>query len=241
MNRTRNRKTNIIASFFLSFCILNMTGCIDLSAAKYHPVKKEKPHSKVVATASKKKVVQAKKYRGEVHTMLGGLGVFSTGMKELSSSVVDTYEIPAPSSMWYNAGDVTRKIVTYYYKQKDHRPIILVGHSLGANEQIKVARNLNKLNIPVALLVTVDAVSQTIVPPNVKHAMNFYKPGYVPMFSGLKLKAVDPVKTNVENINVGALKGVKVNHFTIDKNPVVQAMIMKEVKKVTNNANRAKA
>jgi hypothetical protein len=241
MNCTPYKKINLVASIFLSLCTLNMTGCIDLSAAKYHPAKKEKAHS----TISEKNITtikKTKKYHGEVHTMLGGLGVFSTGMKELSSAVVNTYEIPAPSNMWYNAGNVTRQIVTYYRTHKTPRPIILVGHSLGANEQIKVARNLNKQGISVALLVTVDAVSQTIVPPNVKHAMNFYKSGYVPMFSGLQLKAVDPAKTYIENINVGAMKGLKVNHFTIDKNPVVQAMIMEEVKKVViNNANRAQA
>jgi hypothetical protein len=171
--------------------------------------------------------------------MLGGLGLFSTGMRLLSDTVVEECNVPAPSDMWYNAGHVTRKIVTYYQQHNPHRPIILVGHSLGANEQIKVARNLNKLGIPVDLLVTVDAVSQTIVPSNVRYAMNFYKPGYVPMFSGLKLKAVDPQKTRIDNINVTTLKGITVNHFTIDKDPIVQAMIMKEVKKVLSNANKA--
>ncbi len=223
---------------------MNISGCIDLSGAKYHEVPKKVRHEATATThTSEKKVAQVKKhkpYRGEVHTMLGGLGVFSTGMKELSSSVEEVYNIPAPSDMWYNAGAVSRSITAYYYKHKNHRPIILVGHSLGANEQIKVARNLNKAGIPVDLLVTIDAVSTTVVPPNVNYAMNFYKPGYVPMFSGLKLRAIDPEKTRMDNINVATLKGVAVNHFTIDKNPVVQAMIMKEVKKVTTNANRAK-
>ncbi|WP_040534083.1 hypothetical protein [Legionella drancourtii] len=241
MNRLLNRQFNFYASFFSLILTMSMSGCVDLSGAKYHPSPKKITHH---ADSTTQKIAQTKKhkpYRGEVHTMLGGLGVFSTGMKELSSSVVDKYDIPAPSSMWYNAGNVSRSIVTYYYKHKNHRPIILVGHSLGANEQIKVARNLDKLGIPVDLLVTVDAVSQTVVPPNVKHVMNFYKPGYVPMFSGLKLRAIEPDKTRLENINVSTLKGVAVNHFTIDKDPVVQAMIMDEVKKVTYNANRAKA
>lgn len=241
MNRSSNRKSNFIKASICLFIALTMAGCVDLSGAKYHPVKKA-VHTPQYAHAVKNKRPQSKKnkpYRGEVHTMLGGLGVFSTGMKELSSAVEATYHIPAPSGMWYNAGAVSRAIISSYYK--NHRPIILVGHSLGANEQIKVARNLNKAGIPVDLLVTVDAVSQTIVPPNVKHAMNFYKEGYVPMFSGLKLKAVDAVKTQIDNIDVTQLKGVSVNHFTIDKNPVVQAMIMEEVKKVTRNATRAKA
>lgn len=244
MNRIFYRQINFFISFLFGLITMGMGGCVDLSGAKYHPVtKKATPHTKASAK-NQNNVAQVKKvkpYRGEVHTMLGGLGLFSTGMKELSTSVVDKYEIPAPSDMWYNAGAVSRNIITYYQKHKTHRPIILVGHSLGANEQIKVARNLERAGVPVDLLITVDAVSQTIVPPNVKHALNFYKPGYVPMFSGLKLRAINPERTQVENINVAVLKGVAVNHFTIDKDPVVQAMILDEVKKVISNANRAKA
>jgi hypothetical protein len=214
---------------------LVLTGCVDLSGGR---ASAKRPIPEGVAQKPTK-ISQSKAYRGEVHTMLGGLGLFSTGMRTLSGTVVEECQVPAPSDMWYNAGNVTRSIVAYYHKHKNHRPIILVGHSLGANEQIKVARNLNKLGIPVDLLVTVDAVSQSIVPPNVKHAMNFYKPGYVPMFSGLQLKAVDREKTYIDNVNVTKIKGVEVNHFTIDKDPVVQAMIMDEVKKVLSNGTTA--
>lgn len=234
MFRGRGRVVTFI-SLLLS---LSLSGCVDLSGVKYYSSKKVISYSN---DSEKKTALQKPLYRGEVHTMLGGLGVFSTGMKELSASVEKTYHIPAPSGMWYNAGNVSRSVITYYRSHKTHRPIILVGHSLGANEQIKVARNLDKVGIPVDLLVTVDAVSQTIIPPNVKHAMNFYKSGYVPMFSGLKIRAVNPAKTKIENINVTTLNGVQVNHFTIDKNPVVQAMMMKEIKKVTKNESRTKS
>ncbi len=251
MNSFQNRKLGIFSSFLFLLITMSMAGCVDLSggrASEKKPIPKsaqsvthktltQKPAKTAVKTV---KVSKSQPYHGEVHTMLGGLGVFSTGMRLLSDTVMDECNVSAPSDMWYNAGNVTRSIVTYYQKHKAHRPIILVGHSLGANEQIKVARNLEKAGIPVDLLVTVDAVSQTIVPSNVKHAMNFYKPGYVPMFSGLKLKAVDPEQTRIDNFNVATLKDIEVNHFTIDKDPVVQAMIMEEVKKVLSNANKAK-
>ncbi|KTC88650.1 thioesterase domain-containing protein [Fluoribacter dumoffii] len=249
MNFVQIRKSGFFNSFLFLLLAMSLAGCVDLSggrASEKRPIPKtaqsliHEPASHNKAKSEKSvKVSTSQTYHGEVHTMLGGLGLFSTGMRTLSGSVVEEFNVPAPSNMWYNAGDVTRSIVSYYRKHQMHRPIILVGHSLGANEQIKVARNLEKAGIPVDLLVTVDAVSQTIVPPNVKHAMNFYKPGFVPMFSGLKLRAVNPEQTRIDNINVGALKGVQVNHFTIDKDPVVQAMIMEEVKKVLSNANRA--
>lgn len=223
----RSNKTNKF-KLFLLFFILLLSGCVDLSGSR--------------STYTKKIVPNTKQQRGEVHTMLGGLGLFSRGMNTLRDSVISIYKIPAYGTIWYNAGHVSRFIIDNYYSETHHRPIILVGHSLGANDQIKVARNLNAVGIPVALLVTVDAVSQTIVPPNVKEVLNIYKPGYVPMFSGLKLRAVDSSKTHIDNVNADDLKGVYVNHFTIDKNPLVQEMILKRIKKVVDaHGNRKSA
>jgi hypothetical protein len=245
MTLFQNRLFSFFVSLLVLFIAINTAGCVDLSGGRAS-VKKPIPMSteshKFTTQQSAPKAVkltQSRPYHGKVHTMLGGLGLFSTGMRTLSNTVVEECNVPAPSDMWYNAGTVTRSIEAYYRKNNEHRHIILVGHSLGANEQIKVARNLNKVGIPVDLLVTVDAVSQTIVPPNVKHAMNFYKPSFVPMFSGLKLRAVDPAQTRIDNINVNTIRGITVNHFTIDKDPIVQAMVMKEVKKVLSNASKA--
>ncbi|MDI1352666.1 MAG: hypothetical protein PSV35_07870 [bacterium] len=215
---------------FVGCTIISLSSCIDLSGSRSTYVKN--------SARLPKQLSHSAHGLGEIHTMRGGLGIFSIGMNQLRNSVAEHYKIPAYSTMWYNAGHVTRFIINRYYVQGDHSPIILVGHSLGANEQIKVARNLNAVGIPVDLLVTIDAVSQTIVPTNVHYALNIYKPGYVPMFSGLKLRAVDPTKTIIENINVTHLKGITVNHFTIDKDPLVQALILERVKKVLGNGKQ---
>lgn len=230
MNKLLYMCRPILQLFLLLPLVLVLAACIDLSGSRSTYLNNEpmQRHKTVLST-------------GEVHTMRGGLGVFSIGMNQLRDRVEEQYHIPAYSTMWYNAGDVSRFIIHRYYQQKHPGPIILVGHSLGANEQIKVARNLNKAGVPVALLVTVDAVSQTIVPSNVQHALNLYKPGYVPMFSGLKLRAVDPQRTPIENINVATLPGVQVNHFTLDKHPVVQGIILKRIKKVLNYGKRKSA
>lgn len=231
MNNKAFQNSYSIKMLLLGLFLLSINGCVDLSGARSNYAR----HNTVVIEK------QQTKYNGEVHTMLGGLGLFSRGMVTLKNAVAERYDIPAYNTIWYNAGDVTRFIENNYRQQKHPRPIILVGHSLGANEQIKVARNLNKLGIPVAMLITVDAVSQTIVPPNVKEAVNFYKSGYVPMFSGLKLRAVDPSKTHVENIDASKLKGVGVNHFTIDKDPIIQEMILEKIKKVVVDGKRTRA
>lgn len=239
MNYSRKQSLYFLPSFLLliTFCL---TACVDLSGSRGSY--RKKPVSYSASSASKVKQIKSSlRKKGEVHTMRGGLGIFSIGMNQLKELSAKHYDVAAKSTMWYNAGDVSSSIINNYYKHKDHRPIILIGHSLGANEQIKVARNLNVAGIPVDLLVTVDAVSQTIVPPNVKYALNVYKPGYVPMFSGLKLRAVDSQKTVIENVNVDTLKDVSVNHFTIDKDKVVQTMILDKVEKVLINGTKKDA
>ena len=49
---------------------------------------------------------------------------------------------------------------------------------------------------------------------------------------------MNPDKTTIENVNVNSLKGINVNHFTIDKDKVVQALILDKVKKVLINGNK---
>lgn len=167
---------------------------------------------------------------GEVYTMRGGLGgLFSKGMNRLEDTLVNDYQINANSTVWYKANTLSQSIIENYKTKKIRGPIILVGHSLGANEQIKVARQLARANIPVALLMTVDAVSPVTVPANVKHAFNIYRPSFDPVFSGLPLKAIDPEKTHIENVNVRDIKNIDVNHFTMDGNKQVQKIMVDQV------------
>jgi hypothetical protein len=214
----------------LTFILLTATlsGCIDLSGTVALSAKK---NQHLDHTTANRLIKNKSVWKGEVHAMRGGLGIFSKGMNQLQVAVAEKYKVRSTSWMWYNAGTLSREIIKYHYKYQSNRPIILIGHSLGANEQIKVAHNLEKAGIPVALLVTVDAVSPNKVPANVKQVLNIYKPGFVPMFSGLKLKAINPNTTVIDNINVNTLKGNRVNHFTIDKDKLVQAIILDKIEK----------
>ena len=52
---------------------------------------------------------------------------------------------------------------------------MLIGHSYGADDVVRVARELDKSNVPVDLLVTLDPVTPPPVPKNVRHALNIYQ------------------------------------------------------------------
>ncbi|MGQ3890374.1 hypothetical protein [Legionella sp. CNM-4043-24] len=201
--------------FALLLCLL-LNGCMDL-LPKLNNLGRE--------TANKNP-----DYRGEVYTMRGGLGgIFSTGMSDLQRTLQTQYHIQSASTIWFKQDDLSTYIIKHYRAHELQTPIVLIGHSLGANEQIKVARELGRANIPVALLITVDAVAPIKVSANVQHAINIYKPGYVPMFSGIRLVAENPTLTRIDNLNVDKLEGISVNHFTIDKNSAVQDLMLKNV------------
>ena len=179
-------------------------------------------------------------YKDEVYTMRGFGGIFSTGMNRLEDTFAQQYHIRTASTIWYKAGGLSEFIIKHYQTKELQGPLVLIGHSLGANEQIRVAKYLNKAHIPVDLLITIDAVAPYRVPPNVKEVLNIYKPGFVPMLTGLRVTAIDPSKTHVENLNVNTLKSIRVNHFTIDKKPEIQKIMLDRVLAVMEKANKRK-
>ena len=203
-----------IFSISLILTTLLLTGCIDLAVNhRKHTPDENKVH-----------------LEGQVYTMRGGLGgIFSKGMNHLEDTLVSQYHIQALSTVWFKGHEEEKYIVKNYRNHKLRGPIVLAGHSLGANEQVRVAKVLGQAHIPVALLITVDPVMPTKIPSNVKHAMNIYKPSFVPMLSGLPVKAVDPRHTQVDNINVEYLKNANVNHLTIDSNKTIQKLMEKEI------------
>lgn len=201
----------------LFFSAISLVGCFDLAATQ--------------SMAKDKEYVF--KSKAQVFVMRGGLGgIFSTGMNQLQHTLEKEYRIKTESTVWYKAHTLSHYIIKHYGTDTLPGPIILVGHSLGGNDQIKVAQSLYKAHIPVALLLTVDAVSPLEVPPNVREVVNIYKPSFVPMFSGLLINPLDNKATRVQNINVNTIPQLNVNHFTIEKNPNIQQLMLNKVLEV---------
>ena len=221
-----NRYTlNLMRFISLSISCYFLTGCIDLAV-------NQSRHS-----------LEALKYsrysKGIIYTMRGGLGgVFSKGMNHLEDTLADKYHVQAYSTVWFKAGGLSDSLIKRYNAGQLKAPIILVGHSLGANDQITVARNLSRAHVPVALLITIDAVLPLRISSNVQQVLNIYKPSFVPLFSGFSLKADDPELTHVENFNVNRVKGATVNHFTIDKAPYVQQLMLERILATLKKANK---
>ena len=91
-----------------------------------------------------------------VYVLRGALGIFSNGMDGLADEM-NANGVPAVSMGFENWRDYTAAIVRAYAA---HRyPVVLVGHSWGANTILLMAHELGKHDIPVALLVFYDATA----------------------------------------------------------------------------------
>jgi hypothetical protein len=157
--------------------------------------------------------------QGPVHVYLlrGFLNVFSLGMDDLAAKL-QADGIAATVMNHADADFVASRIVAAY-NGGDHGPIVLIGHSLGADAIVDVANTLAHYNVPVALLVLFDGTDQHLIPPNVVTAINYTK--------HFMITAAPGSRSAVSNVDLSTNPGV--DHLNIDTSPSLQAQTMNYV------------
>ena len=176
---------------------------------------------------------------GHVYTMRGLTGAFSRGMDTITVRSEREIGIRTTTLSDPDWDALSHYLIAQYKAEQLPRPLILIGHSLGADDQIHVAEMLHRQGISVDLLILVDPDAPVPIPANVKRCVDIYKShpatDILPVFRGTKARAVDPSKTDLVNINVRTaglgFSVDDVNHITIDKKPEVQEMVLAEIKK----------
>jgi hypothetical protein len=151
----------------------------------------------------------------------GWFGVFSTGLDTLAD------ELKAKGIKAEVAGHLHWEAsVAEIVKARaagETGPLILVGHSAGANNVIDMARALEPRKITVDLLITLAPLLQNPVPANVLRAVNFYQaPGW-----GAPLAGDRGFKGKLNNVNL--IDDPTILHVSIDKSTRVQADIRREI------------
>ena len=220
---------------FVSLPIFVLIGCVDItgrSAAQLQPIQ----------TAQESRFVR----EGHVYCILGWLGIWSRGMDVIAQRVDAELGVQATSLTNQEWTKLASFVETEHEARRWSGPLILVGHSIGADDQVRVAKQLNQEKIPVDLLILIDPTVPPVIPPNVNHCVNIFKshPGLdaVPAFRGIKVRAADPGRTLVENINLRTTKvGFDtrvINHFNIAKIKGVQDMVLAEIVKTCPRKKR---
>jgi hypothetical protein len=151
----------------------------------------------------------------------GWFGVFSTGLDNLADELKNKgINAEVEGHLYWSTA--VAEIVKERASGKI-RPIVLVGHSQGANNVIDIARSLDEKKIPVDLVVTLAPFLQYPVPANVLHAVNYYQaPGW-----GAPIAGDTGFHGKITNVDLAG--DPTILHITIDKSAKIHAEILREI------------
>ena len=153
----------------------------------------------------------------KVYLLRGFLNVFSLGMDDLATKL-QANGISATVMNHADADFIASRILTAY-NAGDHGPIVLIGHSLGADAIVEVADALARYNIPVALLVLFDGTEAHQIPVNVGSAINYTKHFMItPQFGS---------RSSISNVDLSGDAGI--DHLSIDTAPALQTQTLNYV------------
>src|SRR5215470_4763251 len=150
----------------------------------------------------------------------GWFGVFSTGLDSIANQLrAQGIEAEVVGHMkWSTAvAEILRK-----RSAGQTGPLVLVGHSQGANNVIDMARSLQARNVPVDLLVTLSPMMQNPIPPNVVKAINYYSPGW-----GQVITADRGFHGKI--VNFDSANDLSINHMNITLSTRLQKEIVREI------------
>ena len=149
---------------------------------------------------------------GEVYLLRGLANIFSLGLDSTGKhfTKLGIENCVFNHKQWRTLAD---DIVERAAKGQLSKPIVIIGHSLGAGVAPKMATLIGKYGIDVSYVVMMDPVEKTSAGKNIQRIVNYYLPK----------KRVDnrifPKKSFggvIENVNVKVLGGF--DHFNIDEN-----------------------
>lgn len=173
---------------------------------------------------------------GNVYLIRGFIGIWSYGVDHLGRKINEAgiRACVFQEDQWQQVADT---IIERYQKSADHEPIVLIGHSYGADDVVRMARRLGEHNMTVDLVITLDPTTPPQVPKNVRLCYNIYQPGaldVLPFFRGVALETESPDQKNLANVNIRAerrdLLDSDTDHFNIEKNEKIHAEVIKKVK-----------
>src|SRR5688572_22494555 len=177
--------------------------------------------------------VSDKPRAGNAYLLRGFIGIFSTGVDNLNEQInrsgvrAHVYQ----DDQW---AALARQIAREYRRAPDAEPLVLIGHSYGADDVIRIARELDKASVPVDLLVTLDPVTPPPVPKNVHQALNIYQSNgawdALPFLRGVSVKQDANFVGRLDNFDIKKdrrdLLEPGTDHFNIEKKGAVHEEVV---------------
>ena len=171
--------------------------------------------------------------------LLRGLGnLYSLGFDQLATEMRGQNLGPTLVEwpLWEAAA---QRMINEYAGPAEGGEFILIGHSYGADDAIRVARFMRDYGIEVQLLFLLDATSPSPIPDNVVRCIHYYEPWlpgdlFPDFFSGNPVVADQGnSRTQVTNLlftreALGDGVGCA-DHFSVDANQLMHNLILTEV------------
>ena len=159
--------------------------------------------------------------QSRVHAYLlrGLMNIFSLGMDTLGEELnkQGVYATVHNHADWQELADQAAA----NYKAGKEGPIILIGHSLGANAVMQMAEYLGRKGVPVALVMPFDAAGSYYAASNVARVVNLTQRNYAYMQRGPGFHG------SLANVDVSS--DPNIDHLNIDKSPRLHARVISEV------------
>jgi pimeloyl-ACP methyl ester carboxylesterase len=157
--------------------------------------------------------------RAHVYLFRGLADVYSLGMNTLADELNarGVYATAHSHTDWKPIADQAAAA----YKAGKEGPIILIGHSLGADAVMEMADYLGDKGVPVALVVPFDGTQSFPVPGNVGRVVNFTQRDYAYMRPGPGFRG------SLSNVDLSG--DTTISHTTIDKVPRLHIQVINDV------------
>ena len=157
--------------------------------------------------------------RAHVYLLRGLMNIFSLGMDSLAAEI-QHYGIYA-TVHGYGEWQALADQAAAAYRAGREGPIIIIGHSLGADAVMEMSAYLGRKGIPVALAVPFDAKGSYATPSNVGRLLNLTHAGYGYMSRGPGFQG--------SLANVDVTRDSSIDHLNIDKSPRLHRQVIAAV------------
>ncbi len=146
----------------------------------------------------------------QVYLLKGLADIFSSGMDFLQAKL-QARGIMGEVRSHADAEELAESAIAKW-RGGAHGPIVIIGHSLGADAALTMAQRLGAAQVPVALLVTFSPVDSAPVSANVARAVNYFQsnsPWHGQITKGAGFRGA------LENVDLAQAPGI--THFNIEK------------------------
>ncbi|MCK0206879.1 hypothetical protein MWN33_02410 [Starkeya koreensis] len=158
-----------------------------------------------VALAAPAQAQSSKSQQPRVYLLRGLANIFSLGMDDLAAKL-NARGIKASVHSYVDWEALSGYAVEQAATGKRPTPVIIIGHSLGADAAIYMGNKVSAAGVPVPLVVTFDPVNMTTASAKIGKVVNYYQAG------GSGKPVSGPRVDNIDLTGSGQL-----SHFNIEK------------------------